>query len=123
MLFSWATAKVRGGKKRDPSWSEIEEQLSCLFATEGFVRLTLEDEQGMQKSLQAHGSQHAFLLTLGDDTSDEVRSYHNLNGSNERVEIGGSYWTEWEICGDPNIAHQAFKDFFETGCVSKEILP
>lgn len=123
MLFSWAMAKVRGGHKESPSWDEIEQQLSALFAMGGFIRLTLEDEQGLQDSLLADGNQHAFLLTLNDQTTDKVRSYRNPKGSNERVEISGNCWTEWDVCNDPSIARQAFKEFFETGNVSRELLP
>jgi hypothetical protein len=109
-----------------PKWTAVEEKLQTVLPNAGTVTLDTEDEHGRSYSLQMRADNGKYLITLGVETEDDwvVRTYHNptIQSSNKKVEIIGDLWKEQMICLDKEIVMAVFKEFFETGDVSKMYL-
>ena len=75
-------------------------------------------------SLQLAAEKGKYLLTLLEHTKDRsvVRGFTNPEAKDGMVNINGNRWDAKSICSDFSIVRRAFKEFFETGDVSPQIL-
>ncbi len=128
LSLSWSIgvgADCRGGNKKYPEWSEIEVHLNEIEATSGSVTITVVDgpEIGPQ-TLQVFSDRGSYLLMLGEDNGDDwdVRTLTNLHAPLGPIEILGYYWDPKMVCSDFNIVRRAFKEFFDKGDVSRDLL-
>nr|WP_226906666.1 hypothetical protein [Serratia fonticola] len=64
------------------------------------------------------------MLTLGEETDDDyrVRFYWDQSLSNGKLLILGDYWPERQLTKDFELVVRVFKEFFDTGNVSADIL-
>jgi hypothetical protein len=116
---------LRGGNQKKPTWPEIEMWLEQARTDSGVVGLDIVDgpEIGPQ-GLQLRSDQGNYLLTLGETDSDDyhVRSFTNYDAKPGRVDIVGDYWDCGEVCTDFSIVTRVFREFFDSGDVSRDLL-
>lgn len=113
-----------GGNIRKPNWSDVNKKLMVLESGGGTVTLDGDEENGFEKSLQVRFEDGKYLLTFGYETEDDwlVRTYQNGESRSEEITILGDVWRSNCICRDPVIVRQAFKQFFDTGTVSDDLM-
>lgn len=75
-------------------------------------------------SLQVLSDKNQYLLTLGEDNGSEyiVRSYFNKLAKGEMIDILGDNWDARHLIYDYDIVINAFKSFYITGDVSRDLL-
>jgi hypothetical protein len=74
--------------------------------------------------LQVRAESGHYLLTLGEETDDDykVRFYWDPSLTNDKLLILGDYWSERQLIKDYDLVIKIFKEFFDTGNVSADIL-
>jgi hypothetical protein len=115
-----------GGDKRETNLVEIVNLINKAWDCNGVVELYKHPcrEIGAQ-NIQVRIDKHRSVLTLGEETIDDhdVRSYTNTIGAQGvMVEILGDYWGEQMVCDDLDVVIECFKQFWETGDVSPDLL-
>ncbi|WP_172205310.1 hypothetical protein [Niveibacterium sp. COAC-50] len=123
-ILSWSTANG-GGNQNVPAWTDVLPYLEEVRNGGGVVTLdTIEDARTTYRSLQVRSEAGNYLLTLGEETDDdwEVRTYHNPNSKESRVELLGDYWDAKMIFRNFEVVVAAFKEFYELGNVSVALL-
>ncbi len=126
MIFSvsW-TLNGNGGNDKTSKWEDIELLLQKLKNKSGTVTL---DKFGPDKlgpeMLQVRTEKSNYLLMLGETTEDdyEVRSYWDKNQTDKKIDILGDYWPAKQVIKDFDLVVRIFKEFFDTGNVSIDIL-
>ena len=115
----------QGGNQKNPAWPDIEARLEQLRTRSGSVTLDILDgaEIGPQ-CLQVQCDRGNYLLSIGevDEEDYQVRSFTNRDAESGRIEILGNAWDSRLICSDFNIVKMAFKEFFDLGDVSHDLL-
>jgi len=114
-----------GGHKRAPAWSDIEEKVSHMRTQPGSVGLyIIEGPEAGPQSLQVFCEGGNYLLMLGelDEEHHFVRSYTNKHAKQDMVEIAGDLWDVRMVCYEFDIVMRAFREFFDRGDVSRELL-
>ncbi|MFZ5637842.1 MAG: DUF6911 family protein [Pseudomonadota bacterium] len=123
--ISWTSGAGHGGNRKEPSWQEIEQRLLEVARLRGTVTMDVVGGQEIgPQSLQAQAENGRFVLFLGEDNGQDyvVRTFSNGVSSQEQVEILGNQWDSRLVCDRFDLVLQAFKEFFETGNVSRELL-
>lgn len=119
-ILSWTVKS--GGSKIGPEWEDVIRLLIFLKSSQGGVSLYRLDEQDyIVSTIQVSVSNEFYLLTSLDDKG-EVLTLFNPLAHNKMVEILGDYWSERQLTMDFELIKIAFKEFFHTGSVSKNIL-
>lgn len=124
LSLKW-TLNGQGGKKKFPTWEEVKENLSELDGRAGTLTLDIFDSGNIGPDmLQVRAESGNYLLTLGEETDDEykVRFYWNASLTNDKSLILGEYWSERQLIKDFDLVVRIFKEFFDTGNVSEDIL-
>jgi hypothetical protein len=104
-------------------WPDIEKILNDTMADCGVVDLSdIAATPDETKRLQLRADGGNFLLALGEVIAGEheVRSYFGTGTGS--IEILGDLWDCRMISGDPWLVLDTFREFLETGNVSKGIL-
>ena len=120
MDFKWSRRKINL-----PTWEEIKEYLSELDGKAGTLTLDIFESGNVgPDTLQVRAESGNYLLTFGEETDDDykVRFYWDPNLTNERLLILGEYWSERQLIKDFDLVVRIFKEFFETGNVSDDLL-
>ncbi|HEI6967673.1 TPA: hypothetical protein SK282_004366 [Yersinia enterocolitica] len=123
-LFSW-TLDGKGGNKKEPTWDDIENQLNRLRDASGTLTLdVISDAEIGPEMLQVRTEHCYFIVMLGETTDDdyEVRSYWDMTQPDNKVEILGDYWPERQLTKDFDLVVRIFREFFDTGNVSTDLL-
>lgn len=112
---------------RAPKWSDVEEFLMKLKGSSGGVRLRILPEPDIgPMNLDVSTEDGFYLLTLLECSESDltVRSYwdKSKSGKNKKIQIYGDYWPEQQLTNDFDLVVRAFKEFFDTGNVSADIL-
>ncbi|MFK3798499.1 DUF6911 family protein [Pseudomonas sp. NPDC088444] len=126
--MSWAISGIYergGGSSHDVDWSEVRAKLRLLVSLPGSVSLNIEcaaDMSPLNISVRADASN--YLVTLLEEVEDdtEVRAYSNPTACAEMVELLGDYWDARLLTSDFDFVCMVFKEFFETGDVSRQWL-
>lgn len=124
LSLKW-TLNSQGGKKKSPSWEEVKECLSKLKGNAGTLTLDILDGGNIGPDmLQVRAQNDNYILTLGEETDDDykVRFYWDSSLPNEKTLLLGDYWPERQIIKDFDLVVRIFKEFFDTGNVSVDIL-
>jgi hypothetical protein len=138
------------GKQLFPAWEHIEFHLNEIRQTSGTASLNIlkqinETEQSAARSkllilnpnykisgeelwyetvreLELMVDDGKFILNFLEEKGDNtnVTSYKNPNGYSGYIDILGNYWDGRMICKDFDIAIKYFKEFFETGDITKD---
>lgn len=109
-------------------WEQIETLLKAIHNSRwGSTRLEVEDINAVDLGptlLDLIMENGWYLITMMEVTEDDeiVRSYYNPNIELEMIEIGGNEWGTTQLIRDFDLVLQIFKEFYETGDVSREIL-
>ncbi len=109
----------------NPSWSEIHLRLEEVHGSSGTVSLEPLEGSGIgPRQLQVRSDSGNYLLTFGFETDDDwiVRTFTNKSPKREQVNILGDLWDPQSICTDFGVVQHAFRQFFDTGDISKEML-
>jgi hypothetical protein len=127
-LLSWVTGRAGkrvGGTLPNPSWSDIERRLETANAETGSITLEVVNvgEIGPQ-SLQVSCESGEFMLMLGELVEDDydVRVFTNADPKPDSGLILGDLWDPGSVCSDLTVVKRAFREFFETGDVSRDLL-
>ncbi|MFZ5874947.1 MAG: DUF6911 family protein [Nitrospirota bacterium] len=129
MGISWVIGSGEqrtGGDKRETSLIEIISLINKAWDCNGVVELYKHPcpDIGAQ-NIQVRIDKHRSVLTLGEENVDDhdVRAYTNPIGQpGVMVEILGDYWGEQMVCDDLDVVIECFKQFWETGDVSPDLL-
>lgn len=117
-----------GKTKKNADWFDISSCLKTVRDSYGNVRLE-KDEEEKEIDLGAYFldvlvENSWYLITLLEVTEDgtEVRSYYKPDPNYKIIELNGNKWSTTQLTQDFNLVLQCFKEFYETGDVSKDIL-
>ncbi|MEK9498313.1 hypothetical protein V2H77_17955 [Photorhabdus sp. P32] len=121
--ISW-TLNGKGDNYKSPTWSHIKQIILDLKDQSGTVTLDVTDNITSAEMLQVRTEDGYYLLTLGEILEDEynVRSYWNPEELDQQIDILGDYWSARQLTKDFDFVVKVFKEFFDTGNVSKELL-
>ncbi|MFP2469246.1 DUF6911 family protein [Pseudescherichia vulneris] len=122
--MSW-TLDGNGGNQKISSWNDILNQLENLQGRGGSLTLDILTcvETGAEM-LQVRTENGYFLMTLGEIFEDEyqVRTYWDPSKSDTEMMILGDIWPERQLTKDFDLVVRIFKEFFDTGNVSTDVL-
>lgn len=120
-------AKNSFKRVHNPKWSDVEEFLMILKGGSGGVRLRIIPEPDIGPMyLDVSTDDGFYLLTLLEcsESDSMVRSYWNKSksGRDNKIQIYGDYWPEHQLTNNFDLVVRVFKEFFDTGNVSADIL-
>jgi hypothetical protein len=125
VTHQWSLHWGRGERNNCPTWADIATSLEGVKDKVGSVmlRLAYASEIGPQV-LQVFSDRGNYLLMLEelDENDSNVRVFRNSSAAPEKIDILGNLWSATMICSDFDIVRRAFKEFFDTGDVSREVL-
>lgn len=117
-----------GRSLKNPTWSRVLYSLEKLKSNNGSICLSIIDPPLIgPESLSVRGDSGRYLISMLDNITeddDEVRSYTNpkvIPGEKE-VEILGDSWDASMVSDDIDLVRRVFKEFYETGNVSRTLL-
>lgn len=113
-----------GGNTYLVDLSTIGYYLELLKNNSGSITLDRLDNEIGAISLQVLSDKNQYLLTLGEDNGSEyiVRSYFNKLAKGEMIDILGDNWDARHLTDNYDIVINAFKSFYITGDVSRDLL-
>lgn len=113
-----------GGNFDHPSWEMVLEKLeSVRAATWGGVGCEYVGDDGPSLSVRAERGEYIVTLLEFQNGEDDVRTFLDLSlPRGTKVSHGGDLWDARMICRDFDFVVEVFKEFFDTGTVSKEKL-
>ncbi|CAI2408518.1 DUF6911 family protein [Serratia plymuthica] len=123
-LSSW-TLNGKGGNKKTSQWEDISILLKGLKDEAGTLTLDrVNTDNTGPEMLQVRTEKGNYLLMLGETIEDdyEVRSYWDKSLPEEKILILGDYWSARQVTKDFDLVVRIFKEFFETGNVSTDLL-
>ncbi|MFS2158146.1 hypothetical protein ACCD10_12400 [Pseudomonas sp. Pseusp122] len=128
MLVSWTIlidGITSGGSQYAESWDDVCPYLTKLREQAGTVCLDLVDAPDPGPiSMQLVAENRIYLVTLLEATDDDtyVRSYTNPAALSEMVEVLGDRWDARQLTHDFELVMQIFKEFCDSGEVSRQWL-
>jgi hypothetical protein len=148
LRLHWSARSVirrKPEKRENPSWPEIEDALGTVRDGPGWVSIhVLDQSKGLEvtylngkryrslgepvNSLQVHADKGYYMLMLGElvDGEHQVRTYNKPSRDTAlagvQVDILGDPWSYNDLCRDFEIVVKIFREFFETGDVSQELM-
>jgi len=122
-----STLKNSKGSQTKPSWDDIEYLIKELKHLNGSVSLSVIDGKDIGvDSLEVRADKQHFLVTMLENTPDddeEVRTLFFKEKQNlAQTQILGDYYDPTMITDDLDLVVKIFKEFFENGNVSYDIL-
>lgn len=122
--ISW-TINGSGGNNKITSWGDVLKKLKQLQGKKGTITLdTLTSPDTDVEMLQVRTERDFYLITLGEMFEDEyqVRTYWDRSEDNTEIMILGDCWPARQLTKDFDLVISIFKEFFDTGNVSIELL-
>jgi hypothetical protein len=114
-----------GGSGYFKDWVDVIWPLKFLQKAAGTLCLDLINppEPG-PISIFLESDNNTYLITLLEDVGDDldVRAYDNPTATAKMVEVLGDYWDARMLTDDFDLVVRLFKEFFETGDVSRDWL-
>jgi hypothetical protein len=121
LLLSWCISQ-KGGSQYFPYWEDIYGLLNKLKLSYGSVSIDrLDHENYLISEIQVKMENGFYLVTLLNE-DDDVLSLSDPIQSDKKIFILGDSWSISQTTQDFDLVIRIFKEFFETGDVSKEIL-
>ncbi|MEQ9743438.1 hypothetical protein ABRQ05_03915 [Pectobacterium actinidiae] len=119
--LSWSCLP-KGGNKKSDCWDDISDLLNNLQVSSGCVTVDKLDNEGyIISEIQVRMERGLYLVTfLNED--NEVMTLSDLNKPDEKILILGDYWSAKQITKDFDLVVRIFKEFFDTGNVSTDLL-
>ncbi|MEM6160093.1 hypothetical protein AAH446_05970 [Erwinia sp. P6884] len=120
-------AKDSFKRVRGPRWGDVEEFLIKLKGGSGGLRLRIIPEPDIgPMNLDVSTDDGFYLLTLLESSECDltVRTYWDKSKSDndKKIQIYGDYWPEHQLTNDFDLVVRTFKEFFDTGNVSVDLL-
>ncbi|MCU6368774.1 DUF6911 family protein [Enterobacter quasiroggenkampii] len=109
-------------EKKPDCWEDIVNLLAKVHLFSGCVTVDrLDCEGNLISEIQVRMEKGFYLVTfLNED--DEVMSITDLTQPDEKVLIFGDYWPASQLTKNYDLVVRIFREFFDTGNVSKELL-
>ena len=122
--LSW-TRGGSAGNTDGPSWHDVERELLSTLWSSGSFQLDVLDASDIGPvCLQVFADGGRFVLMLGENTADDydVRTPYDPNRNKRMVDILGDEWDNRTLTQDRSLVQAVFREFFDTGNVSTDIL-
>ena len=130
MTIEYELSRLCSGEKyvktKSPTWSDVLFFLKKLESSSGgvYIRIIDPSEFGPER-LSVEGENGFYLVTLleYDESGGDVRSiWDDTSSSKENIIILGNYWPKRQLTKDFDQVTRIFKEFFDTGNVSTDVL-
>ncbi|RWR02205.1 hypothetical protein ED28_09405 [[Pantoea] beijingensis] len=130
MTVKYELSRLCSGEKyvrnEFPLWSDVLNFLNALRNSSGSVniRITNAPDVGPERlSVEAENGFYLVTLLEYDESGSDVRSiWDNTLSSEDNIIILGNYWPARQLTKDFDLVVRIFKEFFDTGNVSTELL-
>lgn len=128
LRLSWATplnVSPSGGSAIVEDWESIKLRLDYMKKSLGTVTLTVIGGARLgPMSLQVIADSGVYVVALleSDENDTNVRAYTHPTAGGERVCVLGDYWDARDLISDFDLVLMMFKEFFQTGDVSRQLL-
>ncbi|WP_249040113.1 DUF6911 family protein [Enterobacter roggenkampii] len=121
LLLSWSISQ-KGGTKKPDCWEDIVNLLAKVHLFSGCVTVDRLDCEGYLISEVQVRMEKGFYLVTFLNEDDEIMSITDLTQPDEKVLIFGDYWPASQLKKNYDLVVRIFREFFDTGNVSKELL-
>jgi len=128
-MMNYELSRLCAGEKyvrnEFPLWPDVLDFLNVLKNSGGSVNIRIINapEVGPERlSVEAENGFYLVTLLEYDESGGDVRSIWNQTSSGENVMILGNYWPKRQLTKDFDLVVRIFKEFFDTGNVSNDIL-
>lgn len=130
MMMNYELSRLCAGerhvRRESPLWSDVIDFLNVLKNSSGSVNIRIinaPDVGPERLSVEAENGFYLVTLLEYDKTGGDVRSiWDKACSSGESVMVLGNYWPERQLTKDFDLVVRIFKEFFDTGNVSTELL-
>ena len=121
LLLSWFISQ-KGGTKNAFQWGDVYDLLNNIRLFGGCLTINkLDDEGYLMSEIQVRMDEGFYLVTyLNED--DEVMTFSDLTQPDRKMLILGDYWPTSQLTKDFQLVVRVFKEFFDTGNVSTDLL-
>lgn len=113
-------------RNESPLWSDVIDFLNVLKNNSGAVNIRIINAPDIgpeRLSVEAENGFYLVTLLEYDESGGDVRSiWDKTSSSEEYVIILGNYWPKRQLTKDFDLVVRIFKEFFDTGNVSTELL-
>ena len=122
-LLSWVI-EDKGGHTYSFNWDFLKNLLIKLKNSRGSITLSTIDRETGITSLQTQAENNNYLLTLEDETEDEidVKSYFNELGGQGQIKILGDYWDKRQVTNDYSMILDIFSQYYLTGDINRDYI-
>lgn len=121
LLLSWSVSQ-KGGTKKSNYRDDIVNLLDNLRLSSDCVTVDkLDDKNYLISEIQVRMEKDFYLVTFLNE-NDEIMSITDLTQPDEKVLILGDYWPASQLTKDFELVVRIFKEFFDTGNVSTDLL-
>ena len=122
-LLSWVI-EDKGGHTYSFNWDFLKNLLINLKNSRGCITLSIIDRETGIISLQTQAENNNYLLTLEDETEDEinVKSYFNELGGQGQIKILGDYWDKRQVTNDYSMILDIFSQYYLTGDINRDYI-
>ena len=122
-LLSWVI-EDKGGHTYSFNWNFLKNLLINLKNSRGSITLSIIDRETGITSLQTQAENNNYLLTLEDETEDEinVKSYFNELGGQGQIKILGDYWDKRQVTNDYSMILDIFSQYYLTGDINRDYI-
>jgi len=130
MIVKYELSRLCSGEKyvrnESPLWPDVFNFLNVLRNSSGSVNIGITNAQdaGPERlSVEAENGFYLVTLLEYDESGSDVRSiWDNTLSSEDNIVILGNYWPERQLTKDFDLVVRIFKEFFDTGNVSTDLL-
>ncbi|AHG20586.1 hypothetical protein Z042_13840 [Chania multitudinisentens RB-25] len=130
MMMNYELSRLCAGdeyvRNESPLWSDVIDFLNVLKNNSGSVNIRIinaPDVGPERLSVEAENGFYLVTLLEYDESGGDVRSiWDKTSSSGESVIILGNYWPERQLTKDFDLVVRIFKEFFDTGNVSTDLL-
>ncbi|MDI2111772.1 DUF6911 family protein [Commensalibacter nepenthis] len=109
-----------------PSITELMNHLTVLKIRDGVLGLGNDQEENHKPyELRLYSDNHNYLVmmeTILPDGDIDIRTFRNPSALDEFTSMLGEPYGAWSIVQNFDLVIKAFKEFLETGDVSRDLL-
>ncbi|MBI0551404.1 DUF6911 family protein [Pectobacterium parmentieri] len=108
-----------------PEWSDVNELLFKLKGKQGSMRLVVLPEPSVGPvNIDVSTGNGFYLITFLEysENDSDVRSYWDMSKVDNKITVLGEIWPERQLIKDFDLVVRVFKEFFDTGNVSTDLL-
>lgn len=126
--LSWVVGFGRsceGGMLRDPLWSDVSTHLEKSCREAGSVTMDVDELAGFELlTLQVIADAGKYVLTLGVDDGNEydVRVFSGNENVLKKLHVQGELVDSSMVCLDFEIVVEVFRQLFDSGQVSRDLM-